>query len=111
METEPTIWLTLTLLFKTLATLFTQLASLGFHWLLWIAWAAWCLCGINWHKARHVLAIGAWAPALLLILLTAIVWSRLDARPCHCLGIVMLPNFWWQLGYVSMLAEIGRAHV
>src|ERR1017187_8703525 len=107
METEPGIWLTLTILFKTLLTLLTQLASLGFHWLLWIVWAAWCLWGVNWKKARHVLAVGGWAPAILLILLTAIVWSRLDARPCHCLGVVILPNFWWQLGYVSMLAGIA----
>lgn len=107
METEPSIWLTLTLLFKTLLTLITQLASLGFHWLLWIVWAAWCLWGINWHKARHVLAIGGWAPALLLIFVTAVVWSRLDARSCDCLGVVTMPNFWWQLGYVSMLAAIA----
>jgi hypothetical protein len=104
---EPGIWLTLTILFKTLVLLVTQLASLGFHWLLWIVWAAWCLGGINWKKTRHVLAIGGWAPALLLVLLSAIVWSRLDARSCDCLGFVTLPNFWWQLGYVSMLAAIA----
>src|SRR5262249_49310853 len=87
--------------------LLMQLASLGFHWVVWIFWAAWCLWGINWYKARHVLAMGAWAPAILLILLTAIAWSRLDARPCQFLGTMTLPNFWWQLGYVSILAGIA----
>jgi hypothetical protein len=104
---EPGIWLTLAILFKTLVLLVTQVASVGFHWLLWIAGAAWLVWGVNWKKTRHVLAIGGWAPALLLILLIAIVWSRIDARPCDCLGFVTLPNFWWQLGYVSMLAAIA----
>jgi hypothetical protein len=102
---DPTIWQTLTLLFTTLVTLVVQLASLGFHWLLWIVWAAWCLWGVNWKKTRHVLKIGGWAPALLLILLIAIVWSRLETTPCT--GFGWLPNFWWQLAYVSMLAAIA----
>lgn len=101
---DPGIWQTLVLLVQTLGTLVVQLASLGLHWLLWILWAAWWLAGVNAKKTRHVLAIGGWAPAVLLILLTAIVWSRLEARPCDCLGFMTLPNFWWQLGYVSMLA-------
>src|SRR5438094_7732488 len=98
---EPGILHTLILLVQTLGTLIVQLASLGLHWLLWIIWAAWWLGGVNAYKTRHVLAIGGWAPALLLILLTAIVWSRLDTTPCDCLP---LPNFWWQLTYVSGLA-------
>jgi hypothetical protein len=92
------------LLFQTLGTLIIQLASLGLHWLVWIVWAAWCFWGINWKKARHVLAIGGWAPALLLIVLIALVWSRIVPEPCPLTG---LPNFWWQLGYVSMLAAIA----
>jgi hypothetical protein len=103
----PGIWQTLTLLVETLGTLLIQLASLGLHWILWIVWAAWCLWAVNWKKTRHVLAVGGWAPALLLIFLIAIVWSRLDARACDCLGFVSLPNFWWQLGYVSMLAGLA----
>ncbi|MSQ94473.1 MAG: hypothetical protein EXR98_07945 [Gemmataceae bacterium] len=104
MDPDPSIWQTVVLLFHTLGTLVIQLASLGFHWLLWIVWAAWCLWGINWKKTRHFLACGAWAPAVLLLLLIAIVWSRIDARPCASCG---LPNFWWQLGYVSMFAGIA----
>ena len=101
------IWQSLILLLQTLATLLLLLASLGLHWVLWIIWAAWWLGGVNAKKARHVLAVGAWAPAILLIILAALVWSRIDPRPCDCLGFVRLPNFWWQLAYVSMLAAIA----
>lgn len=98
---EPSLWQTLTVLFQTLGTLMVQLSSLGLHWLLWILWAAWWLRAVNARKTRYLLAKGGWAPALLLVLLTAIVWSRLDPRPCDCLA---LPNFWWQLVYISGLA-------
>lgn len=104
MDPEPSIWQTVLLLFHTLGTLVIQLSLFGFHWLLWIVWAAWCLWGVNWKKTRHFLACGAWAPAVLLILLIAIVWSRIDPRPCVWCG---LPNFWWQLGYVSLLAGVA----
>ncbi len=102
---DPSIWGTLALLLQTLFTLFLQLASLGFHWLVWIVWAAWCLWGVNWKKTRHVLAVGAWAPAVLLILLIAIIWSRLDPKPTTF--FTWLPNFWWQLAYVCVLAAIA----
>jgi hypothetical protein len=101
---ESGIWQTLMLLLQTLGTLALQLTALGFHWLLWINWAAWWLGAVNAKKTRYVLARGGWAPALLLIVLAALVWSRLEPRPCDCLGFMTVPNFWWQLGYVSMLA-------
>lgn len=104
---EPSIWQALVVLFQSFATLVLLLASFGLHWLLWIIWAAWWLGGVNAKKARHVLATGAWAPAILLIILVALVWSRIDPRACDCLGFMRVPNFWWQLGYVSMLAAIA----
>jgi hypothetical protein len=106
METiqDPNIWQTFLLLLQTLLRLIEQLAVLGFQYALWLLFAAICLWAINWKKTRHVLAIGGWVPALLLILLIAIVWSRIDPRPCAVCG---LPNFWWQLGYTSMLAAIA----
>ena len=104
-QADPTIWMTLVLLFKTLLTLLVQVAAVGFYYLLAIVFAAWCLWGVNWHKARHVLAVGAWAPAVLLLILIAIVWSRLDTNAPP--GFGWLPNFWWQLAYVSVLAAIA----
>lgn len=98
---DPGILHTLIVLAKTLGTLTMQLAGLGLHWLLWILWAAWWLGGVNAKKMRYVLASGGWAPAVLLIVVVAIVWSRIDPSPCPSCG---LPTFWWQLGYVSLLA-------
>jgi hypothetical protein len=95
---------TLLLLLQTLGILVVQLASLGLHWLVWITFAAVCLWAINWKKARHELAVGGWAPAVLLIIVIALVWSRIVPEPCPWCG---LPNFWWQLGYVSMLAALA----
>jgi hypothetical protein len=100
---QPDIWQTLLVLIQTLGTLIAQLAALGFHWLLWIVWLAWWLGGVNAKKTRYVLSIGGWAPAVLLVILSAIAWSRMDARPANFLGLT-LPNFWWQLLYVIMLA-------
>lgn len=102
---EPSLWQTLLVLLETLWTVVLQLTSLGLHWIVWIAWGAWCLGGVNWKKARHVLAIGGWAPALLLIFLIALVWSRLVAGSGP--SFLPLPGFWWQLCYVSILACIA----
>ena len=101
---DPGIWDTVSVLLQTLGTLFVQLAGFGFHWILWIIWAAWWLGGVNAKKARYVLSCGAWAPAVLIIIVSALVWSRIDPRSVEFLGFMTLPNFWWQLGYVSMLA-------
>jgi hypothetical protein len=102
---EPSIWQTLLLLLQTLLTLVLQVSSLGLHWVVWIVLGAWCLWGVNWKKARHVLAGGGWAPALLLIFLIALVWSRLVVSQGP--SFLPLPNFWWQLCYVSILACIA----
>lgn len=101
---EPTIWQNLGLLLETLLAVVMQLGVLGFHFLLWMVFAAVCLWGINWYRTRHFLAVGGWAPALLLIFLIAFVWSRIAPSACPSCG---LGNFWWQLGYVSMLAALA----
>jgi hypothetical protein len=102
---DQSLWQLLTVLFTTLIALFAKLLAIGYHWLVWIFLAAVCLWAINWKKARHVLAIGGWAPAILLILVIAIVWSRLDMRSGP--AFLPLPNFWWQLTYVTGLALLA----
>jgi hypothetical protein len=72
-------------------------------WSLTIAWVAWWLWGVNWVKARAALAQGAWVPVLLLIVLGALAWSQIAPRDLS-LGFLSLPNFWWQLGAVGLLA-------
>lgn len=99
------LWQTLGQLVVTLGTLIVELLQLALRWSLLIAWVAWWLWGVNWKKAWAALAQGAWAPVLLLILAAALVWSRLAPGTCDCFG-VRIPNFWWQLGGVSLLAAL-----
>jgi len=97
---------TLWQLVMNLGTLVVELLALAVHWSLILAWLAWWLWGVNWKKVWPVLAQGAWAPLVLLIVLAAMTWSRLDPVPCTCLGFMTLPNFWWQLLGVSLLVGL-----
>ncbi|MBY0527699.1 MAG: hypothetical protein K2R98_30150 [Gemmataceae bacterium] len=97
---------TLWQLVEVLGSLVVQVIRLGLHWSLLLAWLAWWLWGVNWSKAWPVLARGAWAPVALLIFLSALVWSRIQPGSCDCLQFVVVPNFWWQLGAVGLLAAI-----
>lgn len=104
---EPTFWQAFGHLFVDLGVIVSYLASYAAHWVLLIVWVVWWLWGVNWNRAWQALASGAWAPAVLLLLIVALVWSRLAPAPCDCLGVVTIPNFWWQLGYVAMLAALA----
>jgi hypothetical protein len=75
-------------------------------WLLLIAWLAWWLWGVNWNNVWVVLAEGAWLPVLLIMIAAAMVWAGIAPSDCNCLGFVTVPNFWWQLGGVGLLAAI-----
>jgi hypothetical protein len=75
-------------------------------WLLIVPWLAWWLWGVNWKRAWAVLAEGAWLPILLIMVIAALVWSALAPSDCTCLGVFKVPNFWWQLGAVSLLAAL-----
>ncbi|HLJ96986.1 MAG TPA: hypothetical protein VKU02_27730 [Gemmataceae bacterium] len=75
-------------------------------WLVLIAWLAWWLWGVNWQQAWVVLAQGAWLPLVLLMVTGALVWSQLAPSACTFLGGVVVPNFWWQLGGVILLAAV-----
>ncbi len=70
-------------------------------------WVVFWLWAVNWKKVWPVLAEGAWAPVTLLGIVIALAWSQIDARPCNCLGLVTVPNFWWQLGGVASLAAVA----
>jgi hypothetical protein len=65
-------------------------------------WCAWWLWGVNWKKTWPVLAAGGWAPALLLMAVATLVWSRVDPEPWS--GV---PNVWWQLGSVCALVAVA----
>ena len=100
-------WESLRQLGIILLRLLGELGGFLFAWSLLIAWIAWWLWGVNWKKAWPVLAQGAWVPVVLLMVVGALVWSRITPEPCECLRVVTIPNFWWQLGGVSTLAAIA----
>jgi hypothetical protein len=69
----------------------------GLWWLLPVGlWIVWWLWAVNWQKLWPVLAHGAWAPAVLLFLIGAVVWSRLSPG-----------RFGWQLGGAATLAVVA----
>jgi len=94
-------------LLRNLTQLGYDLLALGWQHILIILWVVWWLWAVNWRRAWPVLRQGAWAPLVLLVLATALVWSRIAPAPCDCLVLVTVPNFWWQLGYVGMLVAIA----
>jgi len=94
-------------LLTQLGILLGLLLQLAFRWSLVIAWVAWWLWGVNWKKAWPVLAQGAWVPVVLVSVVVAFVWSQVDPSSCTCLGFVTVPNFWWQLGGVSLLVAVA----
>src|SRR5262249_15913801 len=73
----------------------------------YILWIAFCLWAVNWKKMGPVLREGAWLPALLLIGLVALVWSKIVPSSVTILGQFRLPNFWWQLGFITTMAGVG----
>lgn len=106
MEQLARIFETLWQLVLELGKLVGQILSLGLHWSLLIAWIAWWLWAVNWNRVWPTLRQGAWAPAVLLIIISALVWSRVAPSECSCLGFATVPNFWWQLGAVGLLTSV-----
>jgi hypothetical protein len=47
-------------------------------WLPLVLWCAWWLWCVDWSKLWPTLAAGAWAPAVLFVLVSGVVWARLD---------------------------------
>lgn len=86
---------------------FGFLSDWGIALLLIIAWIAWWLWGANWKSVWPALAHGGWIPAVLVVIVSALVWSQITPADCTCLGFMTIPNFWWQLGEVSMLAALA----
>jgi hypothetical protein len=86
-----------------LGTLVVAILALALRWSLLLAWAAWWLWGVNWKKLWPALALGAWVPLVLLMVLSALVWSRLDPTDFNFLGFMTIPNFWWHLCGVTLV--------
>src|SRR5207253_3216218 len=71
-----------------------------------MAWVAWWVWGVDWRAAWRALAAGAWLPVVLLMVVSALVWSQMAPSDCSCLGFTTVPNFWWQLGAVGLLGAL-----
>jgi len=97
---------TLLQLVDALWTLISALGAAIMHWSLLLAWLAWWLWAVNWSKLWPLLARGAWAPVVLLMIVSALVWSQIAPSDCNCLAFVSVPNFWWQLGGVGLLGAV-----
>ncbi|HEV3255736.1 MAG TPA: hypothetical protein VG013_02530 [Gemmataceae bacterium] len=92
-------WETLGQVLLSVLILLGDLVWFLLQWSLVIAWLAWALWGVNWRKTWPVLARGGWAPLVLLVVFIALAWSQILPEAWY--GV---PNFWWQLGAVSLLA-------
>jgi hypothetical protein len=85
----------------------------------WALWCVWWLCAVNWGRLWPVLGRGSWAPVVLLMILAALAWSRMD--PSHFAALrwervdpvsesqpfLLIPPFWWHLGAVSLLVALA----
>jgi hypothetical protein len=76
-------------------------------WSLLIVWVVWWLWGANWKKIWPVLAGGAWAPVVLLLVVAALVWSQIAPTAGLLFGFIPVGNFWYQLGWVCSLAALA----
>jgi hypothetical protein len=88
----------------TLGRLLYEAGAVFPLWPLLVVWVAWWLLAVNWRKTWPVLAQGGWAPVVLLVLMTALVWSRLAPGELTWVNGTSVPNYWWQLLGVSLLA-------
>jgi hypothetical protein len=93
-------------LVQVLGQLIVELLYLGLQYGAVLFLVAWCLLGINWQKTWPVLRRGGWVPFVLLIVLTALVWSQMRPTDEAPFGL-HVPNFWWQLGVVGLLAGVA----
>jgi hypothetical protein len=98
------LWEPLRQIVTNLGLLLYYLALLALQWALLLAWLAWWLWGVNWSKVWPVLARGGWLVLVLLLVTAALAWSQMAPSTCNCVGFTVIPNFWWQLGAVGLLA-------
>jgi hypothetical protein len=85
-EVFQSLWTFVVTLLRFIAEVLPHVLGLGL-------WCVWWLAAVNWKKLWPALAQGAWAPAVLLLVMATLVWSRLVPGE---LG--------WQLTVVGSLA-------
>jgi hypothetical protein len=98
-------WDTLGQLIENLGTLLGLLLTFALHWALLIIWVVWWLFAVDWRQVWSVLGRGAWAPAVLIGIIAALVWGRLQPLA----GEPPVTVFWIRLGEVALLAALALA--
>jgi hypothetical protein len=101
------LWQALVNLFRVLGDLLGPMGTALLPLLVLVPWVAWWLWAVNWSKTWPVLARGGWVPVLLLALVVALIWSQVAPSDYRAFGVVLLPNFWWQLGAALLLVGIA----
>jgi hypothetical protein len=101
------LWQALAQLVADLGKVFRAASRLTPGLLLLLVWVAWWLGCVNWKKAWPVLREGGWLPALLLLILAALVWSQIAPGDWTPAEPLTLPNFWWQLAALIGLAAVA----
>jgi hypothetical protein len=76
-------------------------------WILLLVWIAWWLWAVDWRQLAPTLRAGGWAPAVLLGVMCALVWSYLDPSTVVLADAIVLPNLVWQLGVVGLLFALA----
>ncbi len=93
---------TLWQLLQVAGTLIVDILLLALSWSLVLFWLAWALWGLNWRKLFPTLAQGAWAPVVLLALVTALTWAFIDPTPLTLAGVTIAP-YWGHVVAVTLL--------
>jgi hypothetical protein len=91
---------------SNLGILLYQLAKIGVQSGVVLVWLAWWTWGANWNNIWPVLRRGGWLVVVLIMILAALAWSQMAPGEWHGLGILVLPNFWWQLCAVGLLTGL-----
>ncbi len=101
------LWQALEQLGRALAALAVAFSSFLLQWSLLIAWLAWWIAAVNWRRLWPTLARGAWLPVALLLVMAAIVWSRVSPGDHVLFGSVHVSALGWHLGAVGIIAGLA----
>jgi hypothetical protein len=72
-----------------------------------LLWCAFWLWAVNWKKVWPVLSQGGWAPVVLLVIVSALVWSQIAPGIYDVFGLFTLSNFWAHLVAGAVLAALA----
>jgi hypothetical protein len=93
--------------FYTLGRLLYEIGAAFPLWPLLVVWVVVWLLAVKWQTLGPILRRGGWAPAVLLLIVAALVWSQLTPEADPWVIVPPLPRFWWQLGVMVELALLA----